>query len=557
MKKPSAVRVLAPLVLAALAVPALAPAPALASSHNEAHFTSKNPSLDNTDFYFFRDPNDPTKVNLVSCYYGFIEPQGGPNFASFQDGAWYDIKIDNNGDAVEDVTFRFTFKTTYKQPNTLFYALPGVTSITDANLLVTQTYSLDKIIGPASNPPAANVTHLLVDQPVLPPNIGSKTTPNYPALPNGIQTAANGQIQVVVGPRQDPFFVDLGMVFDAVNLETGPGLGRPGVGVGATGGGRDTLYGYTVLTTTLQVPISMLTSTGTQVTDATNPAAILGGWSTVSIPSGRTINADGSVTTSGAYQQVSRLGNPLVNEVLVGVGRKDSWNASTPAQEAAFKGDATTPGELYPVLATYMNVLFGIQVPPGPRTDLQLALFQGLPGSVATLFGVSATQRPGEVYSDQLRLNTAVAPTPFASASRLGYFGGDPAGFPNGRRMCDDVVDIELRAVAGIIVGLLPTSAGGDPKYAQAPNGQLGDGVDFPQRGCRYSFPYTWSPTSGFAALHAGAAAATHAPQVRAIKDLAVKGFPEGISDEAFAEQVRIARDREDLARIQTMKDAR
>ena len=123
--------------------------------------------------------------------------------------------------------------------------------------------------------------------------------------------------------------------------------------------------------------------------------------------------------------------------------------------------------------------------------------------------------------------------------------------------MCDDVVDIELRAVAGIIVGLLPASAGGDPKYAQPPNSQLGDGVDFPQRGCRYFFPYTWAPTSGFAALHAGPAASTHAPQVRAIKDPAVKGFPEGISDEAFAEQVRIARDREDLARIQTTKDAR
>ena len=557
MTKPSAARVLALLALAALASSAVVPAPALASSHNEAPFTSKNPSLDNTDVYFFRDPNDPTKVNLVSCYYGLIEPQGGPNFASFQDGAWYDIRIDNNGDAVEDVTFRFTFKTTYKQPNTFLYALPGVSSISDPNLLVTQTYSLDRITGPASNPPAVNVAHLLVDQPVLPPNIGPKTTPNYPALPNGIQTAANGQIQVVVGPRQDPFFVDLGMIFDAVNLETGPGLGRPGVGVGATGGGRDTLYGYTILTTTLQVPIAMLTSTGTQVTDPANPAAILGAWSTVSIPSGRMINADGSVTTSGAYQQVSRLGNPLVNEVLVGVGRKDSWNASTPAQESAFKGDATTPGELYPILATYMNVLFGIQVPPGPRGDLQLALFQGLPGSVATLFGVSPTQRPGEVYSDQLRLNTAVAPTPFASASRLGYFGGDPAGFPNGRRMCDDVVDIELRAVAGIIVGLLPPSAGGDPKYAQSPNSQLGDGVDFPQRGCRYFFPYTWAPTSAFAALHAGAAAATHAPQVRAIKDPTVKGFPEGISDEAFAEQVRISRDRDDLARIQATKDAR
>ncbi|MEO8056567.1 MAG: DUF4331 domain-containing protein [Acidobacteriota bacterium] len=552
MPKRSAARVLALLALAALAVPALAPAPALASSHNEAPFTSKNPSIDNTDFYFFRDPNDSSMVNLISCYYGLIEPQGGPNYAGFQDGAWYDIKIDNNGDGVEDVTFRFTFKTQYKAPETFLYALPGVTSITDSKLLVTQTYSLDQIKG-------GTTTRLLVDQPVVPPNIGTKTIPNYPALPNGIQSAANGKISVFVGPRQDPFFVDLGMTFDAVNLETGAGLGRPGVGVGATGGGRDTLYGYTVLSTAMQVPIAMLTSAGIQVNDAANPVAILGAWSTVSIPASRTINADGSVTTSGSYQQVSRLGNPLVNEVLVGVGRKDRWNAGTPATESAFKGtaDGTDPGELYPILATYMNVLFGIQVPPGPRGDIELALFRGLPGSVASLFGVGATQRPGEVYSDQLRLNTAVAPTPFATASRLGYLGGDPAGFPNGRRMCDDVVDIELRVVAGIIVGLLPPSAGGDPTYAQAPNSQLGDGVDFPQRGCRYFFPYMWSPTSGFAALHAGAPAPTHTPQVRALKDAKIKGFPEGISDEDYAERVRISRDRDDLARIQTTKDAR
>jgi hypothetical protein len=551
MHNTTAARVFAFFALAALAVPALAPAPALASSHNEAPFTSKNPSLDNTDFYFFRDPNDPSMVNLISCYYGLIEPQGGPNFASFQDGAFYDIKVDNNGDGVEDVTFRFTFRTTYKQPNTFLYALPGVASTTDANLLVTQTYSLDQIKG-------GSTTRLLTDQPVFPPNIGPKTTPNYASIPNGIQTAAGGKIQVFVGPRQDPFFVDLGMIFDAVNLETGAGLGRPGVGVGATGGGRDTLYGYTILATAIQVPIAMLTSVGFQVGDAANPVAILGAWSTVSIPASRTINADGSVTSSGAVQQVSRLGNPLVNEVLVGVGRKDAWNASTPAQESAFKGDATTPGELYPILATYMNVLFGINVPPGPRGDLQLALFQGLPASVATaLGGVPVTQRPGEVYSDQLRLNTAVPPTPFAGASRLGYLGGDVAGFPNGRRMCDDVVDIELRAVAGVIVGLLPPAAGGDPRYAAAPNSQLGDGVDFPQRGCRYFFPYMWSPTSAFAALHAGPAAATHTPQVRAIRDAKAKGFPEGISDEEYAERVRIARDRDDLARIQATKDAR
>ncbi len=536
-------------ILAATAL--FAPSPAQASSHGEAPFTVKNPSLDDTDFYMFRDPNDTSMVNIIANRYGLIEPQAGPNYAGFQDSAWYDIKIDNNGDGVEDITFRFTFKTQYKQPNSFLYALPGLTSITDPNLYVTQTYSLDRITGPSGSPSAGQITNILRDQPVFPPNIGPKTFPNYVGLPNGIQKSADGKISVFVGPRQDPFFIDLGMTFDAINLEVGAGNGRPGVGVGNTGGGRDTLYGYTVLTTTLQVPIALLTSAGIQVNDANNPVAIVGGWASVSIPSTRTINGDGTVSNGVAYQQVSRLGNPLVNELLVGVGRKDNWNTQGPANEAQFKGDVSTPGELYPILATYMNVLFGISVPPGPRGDLQLALFQGLPSSVAGLLGVAPTQRPNEVYSDQLRLNTAVAPTPFASASRLGYLGGDGAGFPNGRRPCDDVVDIELRAVAGVIVGLLPPSAGGNPIYAASPNKDLGDGVDFPQRGCRYFFPFMWAPTSGFAALHAGPQQATHTPSVRAIRDASVKGFPEGISDEEFAERVRVARDRDDLARIQ------
>ena len=518
----------------------LAPARALASSHNEAPFTSRHPSLDDTDFYMFRDPNDTAMVNLIACRYGLIEPQGGPNYAGFQDGAWYDIKIDNNGDGIEDVTFRFTFKTQYKQPNTFLYALPGLTSITDPNLYVTQTYSLDKITGFAGNPSAGQITNILKDQPVFPPNIGPKTFPNYVSLPNGIQKSADGKISVFVGPRQDPFFVDLGMVFDAVNLEVGAGNGRPGVGVGATGGGRDTLFGYTVLATALQVPIAMLTSVGFQVGDPANSVAVIGGWASVSIPASRTINADGSVSNGGAYQQVSRLGNPLVNEVLVGVGRKDYWNSQGPGSEYQFKGDASNPGELFPILATYMNVLFGINVPPGPRGDIELALFRGIgPGNA---FGVPINTHPGEVYADELRLNTAVAPTPFSSANRLGYLGGDVAGFPNGRRPCDDVVDIELRVVAGVLQG---------GAFGGSPNNLLGDGVDFPERGCRYFFPYMWAPTSGFAAFHAGPAQPTHSPQVRAIRDPNVKGFPEGISDEEFAERVRIARDRDDLARIQ------
>ena len=153
-----------------------------------------------------------------------------------------------------------------------------------------------------------------------------------------------------------------------------------------------------------------------------------------------------------------------------------------------------------------MNVLFGINVPPGPRSDIELALFRGI-GHPETP-SASRSTHPGEVYADELRLNTAVTPTPFSSASRLGYLGGDVAGFPNGRRPCDDVVDIELRVVAGYVLQ-------GGGAYGGAPNNLLGDGVDFPERGCRYFFPFMWSPTSGFAAFHAGPAQPTHAADRR------------------------------------------
>lgn len=506
--------------------PLLTSLPAGASSHREAPYTSLNPSVDDTDLYMFRDPNDGTKVNIIANRFGLIEPSGGPNFARFMDGARYDIKIDNNGDAIEDITYRWTFKTTYRQPGTFLYALPGVTTINDANLLVVQTYSIDKILGPADNPGSDKVTRIVTDAPVLPPNIGPKTFPNgYANLQNGIQEAGNGR-KVFTGPRQDPFFVDLGMAFDAINLNTSASAGRPGVGVGNMGGGKDALYAYTVLSTTIQLPIAELTSTGTQISDVNNPAAIISAWSAISVPATQTINANGSISSSNSFQQISRLGNPLVNELLIGVGSKDQWNASAPAAEVNFKSS-----QLRPILATYLNVLFGLNVPPNTsdRGDISAALFTGIPAALGIL-----TTRPNEVYSDQLRLNTAIPVTPFNRASRLGVLGADLAGFPNGRRVCDDVVDIELRVVAGVLYG----AAGGanGALYSGAPNNVLGDGVDAPQRGCRFDFPYMWSPTSGFANLHT--------PEVNPTHPAASKpalGFPRGMDDQE-SERIEKAR---------------
>ena len=248
-----------------------------------------------------------------------------------------------------------------------------------------------------------------------------------------------------------------------------------------------------------------------------------------------------------------------MNEVLVGVGKKDRWNASAPANEAAFKGDATTPGELYPILATYMNVLFGIQVPPGAARRSRA---RALPRPAGQRRG--APRRLSDPADRRGLLRPAAAEhgrsaaTPFASASRLGYLGGDPAGFPNGRRMCDDVVDIELRVVAGIILGVLPHDRRRRPEVrAGSRTASSATASTSPSAAAGTSSPSPGPPTSAFAAVHAGPATPTHTPQVRAIKDPSVKGFPEGISDEEYAERVRIARDREDLARIQATKDAR
>ena len=493
-------------VAAALAISASG---ARASSHAEAPLVSQDPTVDNADVYFFVDPNNSNMAVLLATFNGLSNPASGPNYKSFADNAWYDLKVDNDGDGVEDVTYRFIFTTTIRDgENTFLYNTGPFSSTNDPNLNIVQSYVIQKITGHAANPGQDQITVVGGGEGnpfyTVPWNVGPKSNPGnaYHMIGNPIFHTSDGGI-VAAGPRADPFFVDLGMVFDLVDLEV-PGAplaspGRPGLGVGNTGGGKNTLNGFNVMALMLEVPISNLTRNHDRPTDATSPDAVVGMWSTTSRPRTRVLNPDGTITNSSDFAQVSRLGNPLINEVAIALADKDKWNATEPKDDLANFGAYAVD----PILPKYFKALFGIDSPPAPRTDVVEALFTGIPG---------LNTRPNEVVADEIRLNVAIPAVPIAQANPLGVIAGDAAGFPNGRRTCDDVVDIELRVVAG---GTVLT-----PDFNHAPNNVLGDGVDTPDPACIPAFPFMATPYSAFADPHAGAARPTHGSDVRAAAKL-------------------------------------
>jgi len=493
--------IVAAAVAAALAISV---STARASSHAEAPLISQDPTVDNADVYFFVDPNNSNMAVMLATFNGLSNPASGPNYKSFADNAWYDLKIDNDGDGVEDVTYRFLFTTKIRDgESTFLYNTGPFASTNDPNLNVVQSYVIQKITGHATNPGQDQITVVGGGEGspfyTVPWNVGPKSNPGnaYHMLGNPIFHTSDGGI-VAAGPRADPFFVDLGMVFDLIDLEV-PGApldspGRPGLGVGNTGGGKNTLNGFNVMALMLEVPIANLTKNHDRPTDPTSPDAIVGLWSTTSRPRTRVLNSDGTVTNSNDFAQVSRLGNPLVNEVAIALSDKDKWNATEPKDDLANFGTYA----IDPILPKYFKALFGIDSPPAPRTDVVEALFTGIPG---------LNSRPNEVVADEIRLNVAIPAVPIAQANPLGVIAGDNAGFPNGRRTCDDVVDIELRVVAG---GTVLT-----PDFNHSPNNALGDGVDTPDPACISSFPFMATPYSAFSDPHAGSPRPTHASAVR------------------------------------------
>jgi hypothetical protein len=466
------VRLVLPAFLAAFVLAATA----LASSHREAPGISQDPVADNTDVYFFRDPFDPTRLVLISNWIPLEEPAGGPNFFHFGEKIRYEFNIDSDGDGIEDIVYRLEFTRQVLNGNTFLQNTGPVTSPFGPNQNVFYTYRITKCIGPSPDQTACTI--LGNDLLEAPNNVGPKSFPNGYATGSSIDTLSypvGDNVIVFAGPRADGFFVDLGMIFDLINF-------RPGTLPGNMGGGVNSIAGYNVHSIALSVPIQNLTKNGTAPTDPTDPNAIVSMWSSTWRTGTTTLSTTGAPPVgSGGWVQVSRLGNPLINEVVIPLGQKDRFNATYPVNDLANFGTYV----LNPELAGIFTALFGIAVPPNPRTDL-LALVQGIPG---------LTQRPGEVISDQLRLNTAIAPTPANAVNTMGVIGGDTAGYPNGRRVYDDVIDIALRVVAGVLV----------PAFNVSPNNALGDGVDGPDVPFLDGFPFLNAPHSGYDRVHENA----------------------------------------------------
>jgi hypothetical protein len=404
---------------------AFAPRPSStsASSHREAPLISEDPTADNTDVYAFRSPDRPSTFTIVSNWIPGEDPAAGPNYYTFSPTARYNIYIDRNGDGKPDVTYRFRF-----------------TSKTGPLFLgdTIQSYTVTRngtVVAHGTTPPD---------------NIGPRSTPNYHALAMKAVTRLPGGGLVFAGQRQDPFFADVGAIFDLVAIRKG---------TGSTGGGKNFLAGYAVHTIALQLPISSVD----------NASHVIGVWSSTDRK---------GITVDGRYHpgwvQVSRLGNPLINEAVIPTSLKDHWNATNPSQDSQFVKYYKTP-----ILAAVINKLYKLGVPTTNRNDLVAVLLTGIPKVTFT----------GSTLADELRLNLSIPPTPAAKANRMGVLGGDNAGYPNGRRLNDDVIDITEQAVGGFLLGhKLP----------------LGDGVNGPYKQPMAHFPYVPDPDSGFQDTHAG-----------------------------------------------------
>jgi hypothetical protein len=435
---------------------ALAPIVGEASSHREAPLTAADPQIDTTDIYAFVSPDRPDTVTLIGSWIPFEEPAGGPNFYPWADGVRYSFNIDNDADAKADVVYQWTFKSHYRNPNTFLYNTGPVTSLKDKDLNFIQTYDLVRV-----DRGTGKRRELVDDAPVVPSRVGDASMPNYVGnlFDAGKVDAGSGRT-TWAGQSDDAFFLDL-RVFD---LLYGGDLSEVG---------DDTLAGFNVNTLALQVSKDDLAKGH----DATkNP--IIGIWSTTSRRGTAITRSDGGLDRRGRYRQVSRLGMPLVNEVVIPVGLKDYFNASKPSQDGA-----ALPLVQDPELPHLLNAVYGLDVPDSnpskngiQRTDL-ISVF---------LTGVDGLNMPNNVTpSEMLRLNMSIPPCS-SGCSRLGVIGGDTAGFPNGRRLSDDVIDVSLRVVLGV---LLPDH--------QPIAETIGDGVNSNDEPFNNAFPYVGYPHSG------------------------------------------------------------
>ena len=451
------------------------------SSHREAPAISKDPVADNTDTYAFVSPDRPDTVTIITSYIPVEAPAGGPNFYEFGDDVLYEIHVDNNGDAQPDVTFQFRFQTALRNTETFLYNTGPITSLDSTSWNRRQLYSVTAVTRAGSTALASGLS--------CPPcNIGPRSTPDYAALAAASVHDLGSGMRVFAGQRAEGFFVDLGSIFDlgvlrpVQNLHLIPLPAAPGV---------NATREANVHTIAIQVPIRMLTRDGSAPTDPLDARAVLGIWGSASrrrVSVRETGNGNDDVQT-GPWIQVSRLGNPLFNEVIVPMAHKDRWNAVPPSQDSEFLEYVRQPelARLLPVL--YPDVFPNLAGLHADRADLVAVLLTGIPAGIVPGF----QNFTGTTYADVLRLNVAVPPS--SSPNPLGLVAGDAAGYPNGRRLVDDVVTIELRAVAGLTYPLA------NPSYTpDAAIPAVSDGLTVGNSGVSYldAFPYLGVPHSGF-----------------------------------------------------------
>ena len=461
------------LLLAGTSLAATPTPKAAASSHREAPQISQDPAADATDLYAFRSPDKPDTLTFITNWIPYQSPSSGPNWFRFGDDVLYELHIDNVGDAQDHIVFQFTFGTLVVNPNTFLHNTGVVGKPDDGEYNLRQYMTVTRVDAPAdgsckntslSNCAAAKRTVLGSSIEVAPANVGPKSFPIYAQTASAAVKSLSNGVTVFAGPRADSFFADIGSLFDLLTIRKLPGN---------AGGGVNNFASYNVSTISLQIPISQITKDGTAPTDPKSGSAVVGSWITSSRRTTKVLMDGMAPQTSGSWVQVERLGMPLVNEIVVPLALKDAFNNLKPWQDAtipAVVGVVTDPEP-----ARLLKALYGLPVPPTPRADVLTVFATGVPG---------LNQPPNVVPSEMLRLNVAVPPS--AKPSRMGVLGGDLAGFPNGRRLTDDVIDEELQVVQGVLVDAT--------KY----NVPLGDGVDAPARTLLSSFPYQGLPYDGF-----------------------------------------------------------
>jgi hypothetical protein len=470
------------------------------SSHREAPEISKDPVADSTDLYAFVSPDAPDTVTFIANYVPLEGPDGGPNFYEFGSDVLYTINIDNDGDGDADIVYQFRFDTDVTDPGTFLYNTGPITSLTSSSWNRRQMFSVTRI-----DTESGRSTVLGTELACPPCNIGPLSTPTYPQLAQSAVHSLPGGVRAFAGQRAEGFYVDLGSIFDLGILrpfeEAHATFGLQGTGLGKMAAGINSTKQLNVHSIAIQVPKSELTAGGGTPRNASSASSVIGVWTAAYRQKVRMRGDDGCHMWAGPYVQVSRLGNPLVNEVLIPMGKKDYWNAQAPAGDSQFAPFYANPqlAQLLPVLypGVFPHLAAYNAGPPAPnRADLVAILLTGIPAGLIPGF----QNFTGTTQADMLRLNMAIPPA--TSPKNTGLLGNDVAGFPNGRRVFDDVVTIEVRALAGAVLSLVDPSFSPDAAAAAVNQGlTTGDG-DLSAMGTENylsSFPYLGVPYSGFA----------------------------------------------------------